>query len=52
MLRFKTYTDTKCGKQFQKAVGGVVLSPKEMELELCPVCDACKLKKVAGLFGL
>lgn len=52
MLRFKTYTCTKCGKQFQKAVGGVVLSPKEMELELYPVCDACKLKKVAGLLGL
>ena len=52
MLRFKTYNCTKCGKQFQKAVGGVVLSPKEMELELCPVCDACKLKKVAGLLGL
>ena len=52
MLRFKTYTCTKCGKQFQKSVGGDELSPKEMELELCPVCDACKLKKVAGLFGL
>lgn len=50
MLRFKTYACTKCGKQFQKAVGGVVLSPKEMELELCPVCDACKLERVASIF--
>lgn len=53
MLEFKTYTCIKCGKQFTKSVGGVVMTPSQMELELHPVCDQCKLdaaKKVIGIF--
>lgn len=53
MLEFKTYTCRKCGKKFTKAVGGVVMSPEEMRLETCPVCDRCKLeaaKEVIGIF--
>ncbi len=46
MLEIKTYTCQKCGEKFTKAVGGVVMSPKQMELEMHPVCDRCKLKKV------
>lgn len=48
MLGFKTYTCVKCGKQFSKRVGGVVMSPSEMELALHPVCDQCKMKTVSG----
>lgn len=50
MLHFETYTCAKCGKTFTKAVGGIVMPPKEMELALHPVCDACKLKKITGIF--
>lgn len=51
MRYLKTYTCKKCGKQFVKNVGGVVMSPKEMELELRPICDRCKLKNIAKIFG-
>ena len=50
MLNMKTYVCVKCGKTFRKAVGGVVMSPKEMELELRPVCDRCKLNTIASIF--
>ena len=32
MVEYKTYTCVKCGKKFTKSVGGVVASPREMEL--------------------
>lgn len=50
MLQFKTYTCVKCGKQFTKAIGGVVMTPKEMELETRPICDKCKLSTVFNIF--
>lgn len=50
MLSMKTYVCVKCGKTFRKAVGGVVMSPKEMDLELRPVCDRCKLNTIASIF--
>lgn len=46
MLAPKIYTCVKCGKPFTKMVGGVVMSPKQMELELHPVCDICKLSTI------
>lgn len=49
MLEWKTYTCVKCGKQFTKTVGGVVMSPKQMQLEIRPVCDKCKLSAIAGI---
>lgn len=42
-LRLETYICCKCGKPFTKWVGGIVMSPAEMELTLHPKCDACKL---------
>lgn len=48
MLTFKTYTCAKCGKQFTKPTGGVIMTPPQMELELHPVCDQCKMKMVSG----
>lgn len=50
MLNMKTYVCVKCGKTFRKAVGGVVMSPKELELELRPVCDRCKLEAISTIF--
>jgi len=50
MLTFKTYTCKKCGKRFTKSVGGVVMTPSQMELELYPVCDQCKLKTIGRIF--
>lgn len=50
MLRFKTYTCKKCGKQFTKPTGGFTTSPSQMELELYPVCDQCKLKTIGRIF--
>lgn len=50
MLKVKTYTCMKCGKPFTKAVGGVIMTPKQMELEMHPMCDKCKLKQVADVF--
>lgn len=46
MLEIKTYICQKCEKRFTKAVGGIVMSPNQMELEIHPVCDWCKLEKV------
>jgi len=48
--RPKTYICIKCGKPFTKLVGGVIMSPEQMELEVHPVCDKCKLCAVTGLF--
>lgn len=50
MVEYKTYTCVKCGKKFTKSVGGVVASPREMELSIHPVCDKCKLKTVVSIF--
>lgn len=50
MLQIKTYTCTKCGKSFTKAVGGIVASPEEAVLAVHPVCDKCKLAAVKQLF--
>lgn len=50
MLEIKTYTCRKCGKQFTKAVGGIVASPKELELAWNPVCDRCKLNAIKSIF--
>ena len=50
MLKYKTYTCIKCGEKFTKSVGGVVASPKEMELSIHPVCDKCKLKTGVSSF--
>lgn len=50
MRYLKTYTCKKCGKQFMKSVGGVVMPPKEMELELRPICDRCKLNTITSIF--
>lgn len=50
MLQSKTYTCVKCGKKFTKSVGGVVMTPKQMELETHPVCDRCKLNTVINIF--
>lgn len=50
MLQLKTFVCVKCGKTFTKAVGGVVMSPREMELELRPVCDRCKLNTITDIF--
>lgn len=52
MLHPKRYTCIKCGKQFTKMVGGVVQSPIELELNLRPVCDKCKLNKVVDILNL
>jgi len=46
MLEFRTYTCIKCGKTFKKGVGGVVMTPKQMELEARLVCGLCKLKQI------
>ena len=51
-LEFKTFTCKKCGKRFTKAVGGIVASPKQLELEWNPVCDQCKWNKVKDILGL
>lgn len=50
MLRFETYTCTKCGKSFTKAVGGIIASLEEAALAVHPVCDKCKLDAVKQLF--
>lgn len=50
MLQFKTLTCSVCGKKFTKSVGGIVLSQKELELMIHPVCDKCKLSKVTKIF--
>lgn len=50
MLRYETYICVKCGKPFTKAVGGVVMTPAQMALEAHPMCDACKRKKLKGIF--
>ena len=50
MLETKKYTCQKCGKRFTKTVGGVVMSPKQMELEMYPVCDRYKLAGVSRIF--
>lgn len=50
MLEWKTYTCVKCGKQFTKTVGGVVMSPKQMQMEIRPVCDKCKLSALSSIF--
>lgn len=50
MLQFKTYTCVKCGKSFTAPVGGIVMSPRQMELETRPVCDKCKLKNIIDIF--
>ena len=50
MLEIKTYTCVKCGKIFTKAVGGIVMTPQQMELEVRPVCDKCKLKGITSIF--
>lgn len=50
MLEIKTYTCQKCGERFTKTVGGVVMSPKQMELEMHHVCDRCKLAGVSRIF--
>ena len=52
MLEIKTYICRKCGKGFTKVVGGIVTSPKEMELAWNPVCDRCKLKKVKEIVDI
>ena len=43
MLEIKTYTCQNCGDKFTQAVGGVVMSPTQMELEMHPVWERCKL---------
>ena len=50
MLDWRTFTCIKCGKRFTKAVGGVVMCPQQMQLEIRPVCDKCKLSAIAGIF--
>lgn len=50
MLSPKTYICVKCGKPFIKMVGGVAMSPKQMELELHPICDKCKLAAIGSIF--
>ena len=50
MLRWTSYICVKCGKVFTKAVGGVIMSPKQMELEIHPVCDKCKLSAITEIF--
>lgn len=50
LLERKRYTCIKCGKTFTKMVGGIVVTPRERELELCPVCDKCKLGRIADIF--
>jgi len=52
VVRAERYTCVKCGKQFTKMVGGIVLSPGEWKLALYPVCDKCKLNKVKDILGL
>ena len=52
MLHPKTYNCVKCGKGFTKMVGGIVMTPKEQELMLHPVCDKCKLSKIADILGM
>lgn len=51
-LEFKTFTCKKCGKRFTKAVGGIVASPKELELAWNPVCDRCQLGAVKKAFDI
>ena len=46
----KTYVCIKCGKRFSKMAGGVVMGPKDMELELRPVCDRCKFNTITSIF--
>lgn len=46
----KIYICVKCGKPFTKWAGGAIMSPHQMELEVHPVCDKCKLNAAAGLF--
>lgn len=50
MLEVKTYTCVKCGRTFTKAVGGFVMTPKQMELEMRPICDKCKLNQAWNIF--
>lgn len=50
MLHQKTYVCIKCGKRFSKMAGGVVMGPKDMELELRPVCDRCKFNTITSIF--
>lgn len=50
MLDWKTYTCVKCGKPFTKAVGGFVMSPEQMKLELQPICDRCKANTIFSIF--
>lgn len=50
MLDWKMYTCVKCGKQFTKEAGGFVMSPKQMQLEIHPICDKCKLSAIVGIF--
>ena len=48
-LEIRTFICKKCGKTFRKAVGGVIMTPKEMELTLNPVCDQCKAESVKNV---
>lgn len=52
MLRQERYICVTCGRSFTKMVGGVVLSPKEQELMIRPVCDKCKRNNIADIFGM
>jgi hypothetical protein len=49
-LRFETFTCVECSKPFIKPVGGVIMSPQEMDIRLHPVCDQCKIRRLKSAF--
>ena len=52
MLEMKRYTCVKCGRTFTKMAGGIVMSPREMQLEMRPVCDKCKFNAVTKILDI
>ena len=50
-LRLETYVCDRCGKPFQKWVGGVIMTPAEIELNIRPVCDNCKFAIGKAIFS-
>lgn len=41
----KTYTCSKCGKEFQEMASGVPMTPHEADMLLNPICPQCKNPK-------
>lgn len=50
MLQLKTFICQKCGKCFSVMVGGIVQTPRELNLYAYPLCSKCKLSKIAKIF--